>query len=260
MRLEKMVKLMEDHQDRAQAQRTRLENRIAQLELAQQRSKEQRYVRENSSSSTKCHVDSERDKLSQDYHTDTEQMFSQDSFNSQSSLHCNHTNSVAKRSGLSDTGPPQKDYRQLRNYGDNDYTQRQTSSDEDQPYICERCRQETYVRENKDPWFNKNDSTDNTNESFHNWLTNVSSLEITQTSFNSRDLQNDDYFYDSPWTDRNRNRNLSAMYKLHGGFDNVDDSSRESQNHYQRERIQYRHHHRVRSPFANRTVPHSFIL
>ncbi|XP_026668008.1 myosin heavy chain, clone 203-like isoform X2 [Ceratina calcarata] len=42
MRLEKMVKLMEDHQDRAQAQRTRLENRIAQLELALQRNKEQR--------------------------------------------------------------------------------------------------------------------------------------------------------------------------------------------------------------------------
>lgn len=42
MRLEKMVKLMEDHQDRAQAQRTRLENRIAQLELALQRTKEQR--------------------------------------------------------------------------------------------------------------------------------------------------------------------------------------------------------------------------
>nr|XP_012144104.1 PREDICTED: myosin heavy chain, clone 203-like [Megachile rotundata] len=42
MRLEKMVKLMEDQQDRAQAQRTRFENRIAQLELAIQRSKEQR--------------------------------------------------------------------------------------------------------------------------------------------------------------------------------------------------------------------------
>ncbi|XP_076222323.1 uncharacterized protein LOC116427622 [Nomia melanderi] len=42
MRLEKMVKLMEDQQDRAQAQRTRLENRIAQLEVALQRNKEQR--------------------------------------------------------------------------------------------------------------------------------------------------------------------------------------------------------------------------
>lgn len=42
MRLEKMVKLMEDQQDRAQAQRTRLENRIAQLELALQKNKEHR--------------------------------------------------------------------------------------------------------------------------------------------------------------------------------------------------------------------------
>ncbi|XP_015179986.1 PREDICTED: uncharacterized protein MAL8P1.12-like [Polistes dominula] len=36
LRLEKIVKQMEDHQDHAQAQRTRLENRIAQLELALQ--------------------------------------------------------------------------------------------------------------------------------------------------------------------------------------------------------------------------------
>nr|XP_034181094.1 putative leucine-rich repeat-containing protein DDB_G0290503 isoform X2 [Osmia lignaria] len=42
MRLGKMVKLMEEQQDRAQAQRTRFENRIAQLELIIQRSKEQR--------------------------------------------------------------------------------------------------------------------------------------------------------------------------------------------------------------------------
>ncbi|KAG7203744.1 hypothetical protein KM043_013768 [Ampulex compressa] len=46
MRLEKMVKLMEDQQDRAQAQRTRLENRIAQLEHDIQRNKEHRYVGE----------------------------------------------------------------------------------------------------------------------------------------------------------------------------------------------------------------------
>lgn len=45
MRLEKMVKLMEDQQDRAQAQRTRLENRIAQLEQTIQKTKE-RYIRD----------------------------------------------------------------------------------------------------------------------------------------------------------------------------------------------------------------------
>ncbi|XP_012287139.1 CAP-Gly domain-containing linker protein 1 isoform X1 [Orussus abietinus] len=43
MRLEKVVKQMEEQQDRAQAQRTRLENRIAQLELTlQERSKDHR--------------------------------------------------------------------------------------------------------------------------------------------------------------------------------------------------------------------------
>ncbi|XP_047345328.1 myosin-10-like isoform X4 [Vespa velutina] len=43
LRLEKIVKQMEDHQDHAQAQRTRLENRIAQLELAlQEKNKDQR--------------------------------------------------------------------------------------------------------------------------------------------------------------------------------------------------------------------------
>ncbi|XP_043251062.1 paramyosin-like [Colletes gigas] len=42
MHLEKMVKLMENQQDRAQAQRTRMEDRIAQLELALQSNREQR--------------------------------------------------------------------------------------------------------------------------------------------------------------------------------------------------------------------------
>lgn len=47
MRLEKLVKLLEDQQDRAQAQRTRLEHRIAQLEVSlQEKSKNgnNRYV------------------------------------------------------------------------------------------------------------------------------------------------------------------------------------------------------------------------
>ncbi|XP_043514313.1 kinesin-like protein KIF15 [Frieseomelitta varia] len=188
MRLEKMVKLMEDHQDRAQAQRTRLENRIAQLELALQRNKEQRY---------------------------------------------------------------------LHNYGD--YTQRQTSSDEDQPYICERCRQETFAEKNE-PWLSKNDSTENIDEFSRNWLPNASSLEIDQNSMNIHDFQNNKYFYDSPSIDRNR-KYISRMYNLHGEFDNIDDSSRESQNPYQREYYQYHHlHRRVRSPLVNRTVPHGVNL
>ncbi|XP_031770917.1 myosin heavy chain, non-muscle-like isoform X3 [Apis florea] len=179
MRLEKMVKLMEDHQDRAQAQRTRLENRIAQLELALQRNKEQR-----------------------------------------------------------------------------DYIQRQTSSDEEQPYICERCRQETSVEKDKDEWSNKNDSTDNTNESLSNWLTNMSSVEITQDALNNQDLQNDNYFYDLPVTDRNR-RYIYGVHNPYKEF-NMEDSSRESLNPYQREYHQY--HYRVRSPLAYKTMPYSVAL
>ncbi|XP_031367720.1 myosin heavy chain, non-muscle-like isoform X3 [Apis dorsata] len=179
MRLEKMVKLMEDHQDRAQAQRTRLENRIAQLELALQRNKEQR-----------------------------------------------------------------------------DYIQRQTSSDEEQPYICERCRQETSVEKDKDEWSNKNDSTDNTNESLSNWLTNMSSVEITQDALNNQDLQNNNYFYDLPVTDRNR-RYTYGVHNPYREF-NMEDSSRESLNPYQRE--YHQHHYRVRSPLAHKTMPYSVAL
>ena len=50
IQLEKMVKQMEEQQDRAQAQRTRLETRIAQLELAA-KEKNQRYVKERCVSS-----------------------------------------------------------------------------------------------------------------------------------------------------------------------------------------------------------------
>ncbi|CAD1476522.1 unnamed protein product, partial [Heterotrigona itama] len=242
MRLEKMVKLMEDHQDRAQAQRTRLENRIAQLELTLQRNKEQRYVREQSSSSIKFHMEIERDRLSQDYISDSDRILSKDSFNLPS---FNQHDSISRRSEfLSGTGPSQIDHRQLHNYGD--YTQRQTSSDEDQPYICERCRQETFAEKNNEPWLSKNDSTENMDEFSRNWLTNASSLEIDQHSMNTRDFQD------------NRNRRYtSRMYNLHEEFDNMDDSSRESQNPYQREYHQYHHlHRRVRSPLVNRTIPH----
>lgn len=45
MRLEKLVKLLEDQQDRAQAQRTRLEHRIAQLEVSlREKNNNNRYV------------------------------------------------------------------------------------------------------------------------------------------------------------------------------------------------------------------------
>lgn len=255
MRLEKMVKLMEDHQDRAQAQRTRLENRIAQLELALQRNKEQRYVREQSLSSLKFQEDGEPDKLSQNYLSDSDQIYSQDSFKLQSFPHENQHDSGANRvEFLSHKTVPQTDHRHLHDY--RDYIQRQTSSDEEQPYICERCRQETSVEKDKDEWSNKNDSTDNTNESLSNWLTNMSSVEITQDALNNQDLQNDNYFYDLPVTDRNRR----YIYGVHNPYKelNMEDSSRESLNPYQREYHQY--HYRVRSPLAYKTMPYSVAL
>ncbi|XP_017790384.1 PREDICTED: myosin-11-like, partial [Habropoda laboriosa] len=173
-RLEQMVQLMEDHQDCAQAQRTRLEARIAELELSLQKKKEQRY------------------------------------------------------------------------------TSRQTSSDDDPPYICERCRQQTSIEENEERQLNKNDSSDNINESFHNWLTNLSSLEVTKDSGNTRDFQDNDSFCDSDSTVRNR-KYASVMYKLHRKYDNEDDSSRESQSSCQRKYHRHRYlHHRIRSPIPNR--------
>ncbi|XP_073968121.1 uncharacterized protein [Bombus fervidus] len=207
-------------------------------------------------------MENERDRLSTDNQenlSDSDQIFSQDSFNLHSFLHRNQHDLVDTRSEfLHGTSSSQTDHRQLHDY--QDYIQRQTSSDEDQPYICERCRQETSAEKNDQIWSNKNDSTDNTNESLRNWLTNVSSHKITQDSINTHDFQNDRYFYDLPSMDKNR-RYTSEMYNLDEEFDNVNDSSRESQNPYQRDYHQYRHlHHRARSPLVNKTVPHGVAL
>lgn len=221
MRLGKMVKLMEEQQDRAQAQRTRFENRIAQLELIIQRSKEQRYVREKSS--PKYRVDSEQDTL-QDYYSDSERVLLQNS------------RSIPLQNNFV------YDY---ENGGS-----RQTSSDEDQPYICERCRREIET-------LDQDDSDDNSLESLRDWSKNENNLEIMKDSIDGRDFHDDDYLRDSPLI---KNRKYSSMMcSLHGESDNVDDSSREL--HYQKEYHQRLDplRHRFR-PSPNRTESHDMNL
>ncbi|KOC65038.1 Laminin subunit alpha-1, partial [Habropoda laboriosa] len=253
-RLEQMVQLMEDHQDCAQAQRTRLEARIAELELSLQKKKEQRYVRENSSS-PKLNVDNrEKDRFSQDSFSDSDQS----SFNLHSFSNRDQHDSLARSDVSASNNPLQANYRALHDC--ERYTSRQTSSDDDPPYICERCRQQTSIEENEERQLNKNDSSDNINESFHNWLTNLSSLEVTKDSGNTRDFQDNDSFCDSDSTVRNR-KYASVMYKLHRKYDNEDDSSRESQSSCQRKYHRHRYlHHRIRSPIPNRIEPRGVAL
>ncbi|CAK9823619.1 hypothetical protein ANTRET_LOCUS1923 [Anthophora retusa] len=249
LRLEHMVKLMEEQQDRAQAQRTRLEARIAELEMSLQKKKEQRYVRENPS---KLSVNGEgKDRSSQDSLTDSDHTTLRYTFNLHTISNRNHHDPTVRSDLLSTTNPSQSNHRALNDY--ERYTSRQTSSDDDQPYICERCRQQTSIEKDDDHRLNKNDSNENIDDSFSNWLTNVSSLEVTKDSRNNRDFQDDDYTCDSPTVARNR-KYTSVMYKLHRDYDNnEDDSSRESQSSYQRKYHRRRHlHHRIRSPISNR--------
>ncbi|XP_076167310.1 uncharacterized protein LOC143146683 [Ptiloglossa arizonensis] len=193
MRLEKMVKMMEDQQDRAQAQRTRLEKRIAKLEVTLQTNKEQRYSL-------------------QDYE---------------------------------------------------DYTPRQISSDEEQPYICERCRQETALLEKDDgQWSDKDHTDDNVRESFHDWFTDPSTLEMNKYSVNKHNFHGDGYVCNSPTTIGSR-KCTDAMYNLHEETNSMVDSSRESIDPYQRQNYPHHRHllyYRIRPSLTNRTNSHEVDL
>lgn len=126
MRLEKLVKLLEDQQDRAQAQRTRLEHRIAQLEVSlreKSRSDSNRYVMRKYL--RKPRSSTINDRLSHAFSCESKRAFLEASTPYQYfSRHVPPTKS-------SDS-PPRKFYL-------NDWYR--TSSDKE-AFICEQCRQE----------------------------------------------------------------------------------------------------------------------
>lgn len=257
-----MVKMMEDQQDRAQAQRTRLEKRIAKLEVTLQTNKEQRYVRKRSSSLPKVHANSEQDRLSQNYFSDSDQTSLQHSSSLNYYSYKNQYDSVARRSDvLFSSIASQTDNQSLQDY--EDYTPRQISSDEEQPYICERCRQETALLEKDDgQWSDKDHTDDNVRESFHDWFTDPSTLEMNKYSVNKHNFHGDGYVCNSPTTIGSR-KCTDAMYNLHEETNSMVDSSRESIDPYQRQNYPHHRHllyYRIRPSLTNRTNSHEVDL
>ncbi|XP_043492389.1 interaptin-like [Polistes fuscatus] len=214
LRLEKIVKQMEDHQDHAQAQRTRLENRIAQLELAlQEKSKDHRYVRERSSSSMSKSNATKNDhdkksfsKLSHNYKGALLRPMMPSNLRRSLTLHSSspikspsmmirNCNRTTRSSSLIRTNrqiksnklfPLSKSDSKTREYIDDDKT-----------YICKRCRHEERGRF-REPIFllaNQNIHSNNEiRESLYNWLIDSTELEIVDNlpeGFNSSSLCSD---------------------------------------------------------------------
>ncbi|XP_076294328.1 uncharacterized protein LOC143215777 [Lasioglossum baleicum] len=223
MRLEKMVKLMEDQQDRAQAQRTRLENRIAQLEMALQRNKEQRYVRDKLSFPMMSQEIGDQNRSS-----DSDQPASLDSFVSHYSSRPNPYGSVIKRSEAAlSTIASQTDDNQ--SYQDLEVVSRQSSSDEEQQYVCERCRKLEPLSKDDEQWSNKDSSNEDGQESFRNRFSDEPTLGKRQYFVNN-DIRKNVYYY--PPAVRGRSF-IPSRSSPRAESSNVYDSSRESHDPYQ---------------------------
>ncbi|XP_033334013.2 uncharacterized protein LOC117224908 isoform X1 [Megalopta genalis] len=209
MRLEKMVKLMEDQQDHAQAQRTRLENRIAQLEIALQRTKDQRYVRNRLSLPLKSQtIDG------QSHCSISDQSLSQHSSVSNCFPYRNPYDPAIKRSDtVLSTIASQTDVNQ--SYNDLKVVSWQSSIDEEPQYLCDRCRRMGSLIKDE-----QRSSKDSSNE-------DLSTLE-------TRQYLNDDYhenFYYDPPVIKSR-KFISAKSSPHTESASVYDSSRESYDPY----------------------------
>lgn len=242
-----MVKLMEDQQDRAQAQRTRLENRIADLQHELQKNKEQRYVGEKSSF-TKFPSDSDHDKSSQDYFSDSDQTQLQYISDACSPSHQNQHDLITKKSDtLPDTITSQTDNQPSHTY--KEYSSQQTSSDEERPYICNKCREElTYLKKDDESKSNRDDSDDSLHQSFHNRFA-TAPLEITKPLVNTYNYHDDDYSRDAPLSIRDSRCTITC--NLYGESDKANESSRESQYTCQRES----HRHRYPLRYHTRSAP-----
>ncbi|KAI4495514.1 hypothetical protein M0802_008728 [Mischocyttarus mexicanus] len=194
LRLEKIVKQMEDHQDHAQAQRTRLENRIAQLELAlQDKSKDHRYVRERSSLSISKSNATKNDhdqksisKLSQNYKGALLRPMMPSNLQRSLTLH----SSLKSPSMIPQSNRTTRSSSLIRNRinkskffpfskSDSKTTREVFKSNQDKTYICKRCRHEE--RRFQEPILflaNKNNYNNEIRESLYNWLLDSTELEI----------------------------------------------------------------------------------
>lgn len=125
MRLEKLVKLLEDQQDRAQAQRTRLEHRIAQLEVSlreKSRNDSNRYVMKNYLHKPQSSIIGNR--LSRAFSCESEQTLLE--------------TSAPYRYFSRYVSPTRSSDRPPREFNLNDWYR--ISSDKEEAFVCEQCQ------------------------------------------------------------------------------------------------------------------------
>jgi len=158
MRLEKLVKLLEDQQDRAQAQRTRLEHRIAQLEVSlreKSRSDSNRYVMRKYLRKPRS---STNDRLPRAFSCESKRAFLEASTPYQYfSRHVPPTKSL--------DSPPRK-------FHFNDWYR---ASSDKEAFICEQCRREVNEKFRRDVIHHVENRR--IGGSLYGWLMDSSALE-----------------------------------------------------------------------------------
>ncbi|XP_072745731.1 uncharacterized protein [Anoplolepis gracilipes] len=175
MRLEKLVKLLEDQQDRAQAQRTRLEHRIAQLEVSlREKNNSNRYVIRKYSDG-KPRPDIIDDKLPRAFSCESKRALlkaSMPSFRLIDSCSCKRSESSHHRCHY--TSPIKNRFLPPHEFYLDDW---QVFSDKEEAFVCEQCQRETNDKFKHDVIHHVKDDQVPIRESLYSWLMDSSVLE-----------------------------------------------------------------------------------
>lgn len=161
MRLEKLVKLLEDQQDRAQAQRTRLEHRIAQLEVSlreKSRNDSNRYVMRKYFRKPRSSVNN--NGLSRAFSCESERTLLK--------------TSAPYRYFSRRVSPTKSSDRPPREFSLNDWYR--VSSDKEEAFVCEQCRRKVNEKFRSDV-IRSHVGNPRVRRSLYGWLMDSSVLE-----------------------------------------------------------------------------------
>lgn len=176
MRLEKLVKLLEDQQDRAQAQRTRLEHRIAQLEInLREKNNNNRYVMKKYSNG-KPRSNIIDDKLSRVFSCESKQALmkaSMPTFRLIDSRSCDRSESSHYQ--YYHTSPIKNPFFAPEEFYLDDC--RRASSDNEEAFVCEQCQHATNEKFKHGIIRHVKDHQVPIRESLYSWLMDSSALE-----------------------------------------------------------------------------------
>lgn len=198
MQLEKLVKLLEDQQDRAQAQRTRLEHRIAQLEvsLRDKTKNSNRYVISecNSRKSDRSYVVD--DRVSRALPRESERALLEESTPTFRLINPHPRKRLEFPRYLYRGVSPSKSLNPPPSSIAASYRSKSarfhvddwccTCSDKEEAFICERCRREAGEKFKGDTVYQiERDRHDLTRKSLYGWLMGSSTLESGTTDDNA---------------------------------------------------------------------------